>query len=166
MKVAIDLVNRKIVDIMPDNTTASSTFLTRNNYILLDIDNPVLNYTQNEDDDGVLITTPVFREVTDAEIAPYLLSQENKNYETAVSQLTSTVPQSEIATWTKQESEARAYLLDNTVSTPLIDSIATARGIGKDYLVAKIIEKADAYAVAIGILTGIRQAKEKDILGL
>ena len=63
------------------------------------------------------------------------------------------------------EQEARAYLLDSNASTPLIDSICLTRDCDKSYLVGKIIEKADAYAVAVGTLTGIRQKLEKDILG-
>lgn len=95
----------------------------------------------------------------------YLLSKLNSDFESRISQLTSSTPQSEISTWTKQESEARAYLLDNNTFTPFIDAICDARGVEKDYLVSKIIEKADAYAVAVGMLTGIRQKLEKEISG-
>lgn len=95
----------------------------------------------------------------------YLLSKINTDYENAVSQLISSVPNSEISTWTKQESEARSWLVDNTVSTPLIDAICLARQVEKAYLVNKIIEKADAYATAIGALVGERQKQEKLIKG-
>ncbi len=94
----------------------------------------------------------------------YSLSKINTNYENAVSQLTSSVPSSEISTWTKQENEARSWLLDNNVNTPLIDAICASRGCEKSYLVTKIIEKADAYANAIGALVGDRQKQEKLIL--
>ena len=63
------------------------------------------------------------------------------------------------------EQEAIAYLLDSNASTPLIDSICLTRDCDKSYLVGKIIEKADAYAVAVGMLTGIRQKLEKEISG-
>lgn len=91
----------------------------------------------------------------------YLLSKANADFETAILSLTSSIPTSEISTWTKQEQEARAYLLDDTASTPLIDAICLARDCDKSYLVGKIIEKADAYAIAVGTLTGIRQKQEK-----
>lgn len=91
----------------------------------------------------------------------YLLTKANADFEAAVSRLTASIPASEVSTWTKQEQEARAYLLDNSSLTPLIDAICLARGIDKSYLVDKIIEKADAYAVAIGTLTGNRQKQEK-----
>lgn len=91
------------------------------------------------------------------------LKDANTDYEQQVQELTKDVPESEKLTWTKQETEARAYLLDNTVSTPLIDGIVTARGVDKAYLVSKIIEKADLYAAAVGVLTGQRQAIEDSI---
>ena len=95
----------------------------------------------------------------------YLLSKANADFEAAISSLTSSVPVSEISTWTKQEQEARAYLLDSNTLTPFIDAICLARDCDKSYLVGKIIEKADAYAVAVGTLTGIRQKLEKEISG-
>ncbi len=95
----------------------------------------------------------------------YLLSKANADFETALSGLTSSVPTSEISTWTKQEQEARAYLLDSNALTPLIDAICLARECNKSYLVGKIIEKSDAYAVAVGTLTGVRQKLEKEISG-
>ena len=95
----------------------------------------------------------------------YLLSKANADFEAAISSLTSSTPTSEISTWTKQEQEARAYLLDSNASTPFIDAICLARDCDKSYLVGKIIEKADAYAIAVGTLTGVRQKVEKEILG-
>ena len=95
----------------------------------------------------------------------YLLNKVNADFETAISSLTSSTPTSEISTWTKQEQEARAYLLDSNASTPFMDAICTSRGVDKSYLAGKIIEKADAYAVAVGTLTGVRQKLEKEVAG-
>ena len=95
----------------------------------------------------------------------YLLSKANADFETAISSLTSSVPASEISTWTKQEQEARAYLLDSNTSTPFIDAICLVRDCDKSYLVGKIIEKADAYTIAVGTLTGIRQKQEDKLKG-
>lgn len=94
----------------------------------------------------------------------YLLSKVNQEFTNSVNSLTTSIPKDEIATWTKQENEARAWFIDNNVSTPLIDAICTSRGVDKAYLVNKIIEKADAYAIAIGTLTGERQKQEKLII--
>lgn len=91
------------------------------------------------------------------------IAKANSDYESEVAKLTAGVPDSERSTWTKQESEARAYQADNTAVTPFIDSLSESRGVDKDYLVQKIIEKSDAYAIAIGTLTGVRQKAEDSI---
>ena len=95
----------------------------------------------------------------------YLLSKVNADFETAISSLTSSVPTSEIATWPDQKAEAKAWILDNSVATPLIDSICLTRGCDKEYLVNKILAKNEYYSIEVGKLTGIRQKLEKEILG-
>ena len=160
MKVAVNIQTKKIVDLLPDNATSSSSFIINNGYIMLDIENPISNHIENED--GTISTT--FRELTNAELLPYALKDISKEYEDAVRKLTIDTPDSEKQTWVKQESEARAYLSDTTALTPLIDAMCETRNCTKEYIVNKIIEKADAYAVAIGRLTGTRQAKEKLIV--
>lgn len=92
------------------------------------------------------------------------LADISNEYEAQVKELTAGVPESEIKTWTKQELEARAYLADTQAPTPLIDALATYRGVDKVYLVSKIVEKADAYAVAVGQLTGLRQKLEDELV--
>lgn len=161
MKVAVNIQTKKIVDLLPDNATSSSSFIINNGYIMLDIENPIANHIENED--GTISTT--FRELTNAELLPYTLKYINKEYEDAVRNLTIDTPDSEKQTWLKQESEARTYILDSNTPTPFIDAICLARECDKSYLVGKIIEKADAYAVAVGMLTGIRQKLEKEISG-
>lgn len=161
MKVAVDVQTKKIVDLLPNNATSNMSFLINNGYIMLDIENPISDYIENED--GTISTA--FRELTNAELLPYILKDINKEYEDAVRKLTIDTPDSEKQTWLKQESEARAYLSNDMALTPLIDAVCETRKCTKEYIVNKIIEKADAYAVAIGRLTGLRQAKEKEILG-
>lgn len=114
------------------------------------------NYNYKVENSGVI--------KTERSDISYLLNKANSNFETAISSLTSSVPKSEIATWAKQEQEARAYLLNSNAWTPFIDALCLAREVDKSYLVGKIIEKADAYAVAVGTLTGIRQKLEKELL--
>ena len=92
------------------------------------------------------------------------LEKVNEWYEAEVEKLVKGVPATEKSTWTKQETEARSWLTDNTVPTPLIDSLCEARGVDKVYLVGKIVEKADAYAVVVGSLTGLRQKQEDELL--
>ena len=161
MKVAVNLNTKTIVDILPDGADENNGFLRNNGYGLLDIENPILSYTEKED--GSIEAK--FRELTNAEVSPYLLTDINAGYQREIALITSGTPISEISTWTKQESEARAYLLDSNALTPFIDAICLARDCDKSYLVGKIIEKADAYAIAVGTLTGVRQRLEKEISG-
>lgn len=71
----------------------------------------------------------------------------------------------EIASWDKQESEARAWTIDNAVSTPFIDALLAGRNLGenKEELVTKIIKKADAYKTFYGQLLGKFHAKQKEL---
>jgi len=87
----------------------------------------------------------------------------NAEYERALSSLFVNVPQSEIQTWTKQEAEAKAWLANNNASTPLIDALVIGREVDKALLVDKIIAKADAYTVSLGLVLGQRQ-KFEDLL--
>ena len=71
----------------------------------------------------------------------------------------------EIASWRKQEEQARAWLADNTVSTPTVDGLLVTRALGetKAELVAKIIANADAYEMAYAPLLGKFQALSRQI---
>jgi len=72
-------------------------------------------------------------------------------------------PDAETKTWDKQESEARAFQADSAAPTPLIDAIATARGMDKAELVQRVISKADAWIALSGQSTGKRQRLEDEI---
>ena len=71
----------------------------------------------------------------------------------------------EVNSWVVQEAEARAWATDNTVITPFIDALFTSRNFGetKAELIAKIIEKADAYKVNYATLLGKFHVKLKQI---
>lgn len=88
------------------------------------------------------------------------LSEINKAADAAIATLTATYPDRELATFDKQESEARAYAADPTASTPLLSALAQARGIPLPDLVGRVLAKADAFAVASGSIIGQRQALE------
>lgn len=51
----------------------------------------------------------------------------------------------ERATWKLQEDEARAYLIDNTIDTPTLSSLATAKGTTVAELVPLVIAAVDNY---------------------
>lgn len=67
MKVAVDLNTKKIIDLLPDEATSESSYLTSNNYNLLEIENPVLNHIENED--GTI--TVIFRDLTENDFISY-----------------------------------------------------------------------------------------------
>lgn len=93
------------------------------------------------------------------------LSEINRTYQQAIAALTPTYPDDERLTFDKQEQEARAWLADNSTSTPFVDALAAGRQMDKVELVNRIIAKADAFAFASGLLTGQRQRYE-DLLDL
>lgn len=72
-------------------------------------------------------------------------------------------PDTEVMSWDKQEQEARALLANATATTPLIDSIASARGLGRVELANRIIANADQFAVASGASIGKRQKLKNEI---
>ncbi len=91
------------------------------------------------------------------------LNEINAEYEQNVLKIAN-VGKDEMATWPKQEAEARAWLADNSSATPVIDNLMIGRsalGESKAELVAKIIANADAYSVAFPKVLGLYQAKQK-----
>ena len=93
------------------------------------------------------------------------LDIENNNslYSKAVYELTKDTPKDEQATWTKQEAQARAWLVDPLGEYILIRGIANKRGVPLDILVAKIIEKSNKLEELLGDLTGLRQKAEDEL---
>lgn len=87
-------------------------------------------------------------------------------FNTRIAIVTENATPEEIASWDKQEAEARAWLADDTASTIMIDILLVQRDNGetKAELVDKIILKADtylaAYATDLGTLQrGIKRAE-------
>lgn len=87
----------------------------------------------------------------------------NNAYESEINVILINYPDVETKTWDKQEQEARAYVADNTVATPLLTEISTARGMTLDELVPRVIKKADTWVQLSGAATGKRQALETAI---
>ena len=103
---------------------------------------------------------------TVAEMKSGALSRINTAYEIAVRAITAGYPDGEVASWPKQETEARAWLASNATPTPWIDAAATVRGITKADLVSKIISNAELFAAASGQLSGKRQKLRDQISAL
>jgi hypothetical protein len=66
----------------------------------------------------------------------------------------------EMASWRKQEEEARAYLANAAAPTPVIDGLRAARAKGEDRatLAQKIVARADAFAASYSPTLGKKQA--------
>lgn len=73
------------------------------------------------------------------------------------------VPDFEFASWSIQASEAKAWQLDNNAPTPVLDGIATARGIPADTLKAAALRKTLAYEQLAAHVAGQRQALQSKI---
>jgi hypothetical protein len=93
------------------------------------------------------------------------LSEVTATYNNAIYSLVGTTDQYELASWAKQEEEARAYIASNTALTPLLSGMIVYRGLGETVLDLsnKIIAKADTYQVAYASILGTYQAKQKAI---
>lgn len=91
------------------------------------------------------------------------LQRVNDGYIAELNAILRDYPDAETKTWDKQESEARAFQADSAAPTPLIDAIATARGMDKAELVQRVISKADAWIALSGQSTGKRQRLEDEI---
>lgn len=73
------------------------------------------------------------------------------------------VPEFEFASWSIQVSEAKAWQLDKTAPTPVLDGIATARSIPADTLKAAALRKTLAYEQLAAHVAGQRQALQSKI---
>lgn len=110
--------------------------------------------------DGNSYTIVAIPEPELPELKAIKLNEINAAYQQAIATLTPTYPDDERLTFDKQEAEARSWLADNSESTPFVDALAAGRMIDKAELVNRIIAKADAFAIASGLLTGQRQRYE------
>lgn len=81
----------------------------------------------------------------------------NEMYQYVIQRGFGEYPDAETRTWDRQEAEARAWLLDNTATTPLIDGMSAARGMDKAELVQRIIANADDWVAFMAFNTGKRQ---------
>lgn len=73
------------------------------------------------------------------------------------------VPDFEFASWSIQASEAKAWQLNKNAPTPVLDGIATARGIPADTLKAAALRKTLAYEQLSAHVAGQRQALQSKI---
>ena len=69
----------------------------------------------------------------------------------------------ETSSWEQQKTEAFAYTADNTAATPLLTSLANARGITIDEMVAKVNAAITAYNQSVSDLLTSKQAIETEV---
>jgi hypothetical protein len=65
--------------------------------------------------------------------------------------------------WATQLQEAQAYQVDNSASVPMIQALATARGIKLSAMVTKVIEAHTAYDIKVQNLLSAKQIVETEI---
>ncbi|WP_348826791.1 hypothetical protein [Halomonas sp. RT37] len=97
------------------------------------------------------------------EVAGQAIARINAGYQLQMGQILNEYPQAETLTFDKQEREARQWQADNSVATPYIDAMLAERPLDKAELVARILDKADAFTSASGKATGKRQRLEDEI---
>ena len=98
-----------------------------------------------------------------AETADQAIARINAGYQAQMGKILNEYPQAETLTFDKQEREARQWQADNSVATPYIDAMLAERPLDKVELVARILNKADAFTTASGMATGKRQRLEDEI---
>lgn len=83
-------------------------------------------------------------------------------YNAAMEAMIGKVPNTELSSWAKQETEARNL----AGATPLIDGLIVSRGLAetREELAAKIIANSNAYTAGYAQVLGAYQAKLKAIV--
>ena len=133
--------NSHIMDEFPDLATSGETDAEKVKYFLTDDDREL----------GVK-----FNKFVMLKVIADRFSERLKNLNVDASDL-------ETATWEEQKREALSYQLDNTTTTPLIDILASGKGIDRSDLVAKILSNVEAYKVKLANLLVEQQQLEQRV---
>ncbi len=88
------------------------------------------------------------------------LSEINLGFSNMVGQLVSGSTPDERNSWAIQESEARAWKLDNNTPTPALSVLSASRGIPLSTLADKVLEKAALYKQHYFTFQGVRDRAE------
>lgn len=101
--------------------------------------------------------------LTFADVKAAKLSEINAECDRQIESIRSTYPETEIMSWYRQETEARALAADPAALTPLVDGIAIERGQTREELAYLIIAKSNSFASLTAPIFGTRQVLEKQI---
>lgn len=80
----------------------------------------------------------------------HLIEYTTDLFELEIAGLNEGYPSSEKSTFTTQQTEWASWTANNSASTPFVDALATARGMAKADLMAKIGANVTAIATAVG----------------
>jgi prefoldin subunit 5 len=163
MRIAkIDITSQKVKEILQTNNLRS--LKTSRTELLLVIDSQ-LNLKGMPDNQIKLLvydlkTRKLIPETTEASLEDLKIQKEAQIRSTGNSKLTALatpyLPQ-ERETWGTQIKEAEAFLQDPTSLTPMLDSLASARGILKADLIEKVIANANLFKQESGSILGTQQ---------
>ena len=84
----------------------------------------------------------------------------NAECDKVLSAIKATYPQGEVESWAQQAKEAEALSADPQADAPLLNAIATYRGLPVAELATRVAAKAGAYAAISGAIIGKRQSLE------
>lgn len=84
-------------------------------------------------------------------------------YDKRMVQLNMGVSELELSSWAQQKAEASAYTADPSSATPLLASLASARGITLEEMVAKVNSAVSAYNNSVATLLASKQLVETEI---
>lgn len=73
------------------------------------------------------------------------------------------LPAAEVQSWALQAMEAKAWAADHNAATPILDTIAAARGVPADMLKQRALDKAVKYEYLCAAVIGQRQALQTRI---
>lgn len=113
--------------------------------------------------DGVVFSTSLtadFPALTLEQVKAAQVSALGRAFSLRMAVIKADYPDDEIQSWFQQSAEAVAYTASKTAPTPLLSSMALARGITVADLAARVITNSAAYAAAAGTLIGKRQKYE------
>ena len=104
--------------------------------------------------DGFEFTPPVIPEPSFDELKAEITAKINALFAKETAQIKGQVMQEEVDTFPTQEKEALGFTADNTFPTPLLNTLAIVRDITVADLAVRVLDHAEAYKHAIGLVMG------------
>lgn len=91
------------------------------------------------------------------------LAEINSKAAAVAASMTDGYPEFEMKTWPQQESESMAWGDDSTAATPMIDLMASTRGIDRLVFLQKTLDKVTLFRQFSAQLVGLRQKYEDQL---